>query len=64
MAQKEQNYKLRVDIQGLEERNSILKEQLKLFRERISDLERENLIQSKENYILNSELDYENVRAG
>ena len=28
------------------------------------ELERENLVQSKENYILNSELDYENVRAG
>ena len=33
-----------------------------MFRERITELEKETLAKSKENYILNSELDYENVR--
>lgn len=35
-----------------------------VFRERITELEKENLVQSKENYMLNSELDYENARTG
>lgn len=41
----------------------MLKEQLIIFRERITELEKENIVQTKENYILNCELDYENVRA-
>ena len=32
------------------------------FRERIIELEKENIERSKENYILNSELDYENIK--
>lgn len=40
----------------------MLKDQLNAFRYRILELERENIQQSKENYILNSELDYENVK--
>ena len=62
MVQKEQNYKYKVEIQGLNERNSILKDQLLVFRDRITELEKETIIQSKENYILNSELDYESTK--
>ena len=62
MREKEANYKYKIEIQGLQERNQVLKEQLLVFRERITELEKENIAQSKENYILNSELDYENVR--
>ena len=40
----------------------MLKDQLNAFRFRILELERENIKQTKENYILNSELDYENVK--
>jgi len=50
-------------VQGLMERNQILKEQLTVFRARLTELEKENIVQSKENYILNSELDYEGHRA-
>ena len=32
------------------------------FRDRIIELEKENIERSKENYILNSELDYENIK--
>lgn len=62
MMQKELNYKQKVEIQGLNERNSILKDQLLVFRDRITELEKENIMQSKENYILNSELDYESTK--
>lgn len=62
MLHKEQNYKLKVEIDGLNERNSMLKDQIMVFRDRITELEKETIIQSKENYILNSELDYENAR--
>jgi len=34
-----------------------------VFRERITELEKETIVQSKENYILNCELDYETVKA-
>jgi hypothetical protein len=34
-----------------------------VFRERINELEKETIVQSKENYILNCELDYETVKA-
>ena len=63
LKEKEKGYKRQVEIQGLNERNQLLKEQLMVFRERITELEKENIVQSKENYILNCELDYENVRA-
>ena len=33
-----------------------------VFRERITELEKETIIQSKENYILNSELDYNQAK--
>ena len=62
MREKEANYKQKIEIQGLQERNQVLKEQLIVFRERITELEKENITQSKENYILNSELDHENAR--
>lgn len=60
---KEQNFKLTIEVQGYQERNQILKEQLILFRERITELERETLKQQKENYVLTCELDYEAVKA-
>lgn len=41
----------------------ILKDQIIVFRDRITELEKETIIQSKENYILNSELDYENAKS-
>ena len=63
LKEKEKGYKRQIEIQGLNERNQLLKEQLMVFRERITELEKENIVQSKENYILNCELDYENVRA-
>lgn len=63
MREKENGFKMKVELQGLQERNQILKEQLAVFRTRISELEKENIVQSKENYILNSELDYEGHRA-
>jgi len=62
LKEKEENFKLRVQNQGLEERVAVLKDQLNAFRFRILELERENIKQTKENYILNSELDYENVK--
>jgi hypothetical protein len=62
LKEKEENFKLKVQIQGFEERAGVLKDQLNAFRYRILELERENIQQSKENYILNSELDYENVK--
>lgn len=62
MVQKETNYKYKIEIQGLNERNCILKDQLLVFRDRITELEKETIIQSKENYILNSELDYESTK--
>ena len=34
-----------------------------VYRERIQELEKENLVHSKENYILQNELDYESLRA-
>jgi hypothetical protein len=40
----------------------LLRDQIMVFRERITELEKETIIQSKENYILNSELDYENAK--
>ena len=60
---KEKIYKQTIEIQGYQERNQILKEQLILFRERISELEKGSLQQQKENYVLNCELDYETVKA-
>lgn len=63
MREKENNYKLKVEMQGLQERNQILKEQLMVFRERITELEKESILQSKENYTLNCELDYEANKA-
>lgn len=42
---KETNYKQTIEIQGYQERNQILKEQLILFRERITELEKESLQQ-------------------
>ena len=63
MRLKERIYKLTVEIQGYEERNQILKEQMLLFRQRITELEKESLAQHKENYVLNCELDYEAVKA-
>lgn len=62
MREKENGFKMKVELQGLQERNQILKDQLAVFRTRISELEKENIVQSKENYILNSELDYEGHR--
>lgn len=62
MREKENGFKLKVEVQGLMERNQILKEQLTVFRARLTELEKENIVQSKENYILNSELDYEGHR--
>jgi len=55
--------KLQQEIKGLVERNHELKENLQSQRERITELEKENLVHSKENHILQSELDYENLRA-
>lgn len=40
----------------------LLRDQIMVFRDRITELEKETIIQSKENYILNSELDYENAK--
>lgn len=62
MGEKERNYKLKIEIQGLNERNQLLKDQIMVFRDRITELEKENIIQSKENYILNSELDYNQAK--
>lgn len=62
LASKEECHKYRVHIQGLEERMVILKEQLQSYRDRIIELEKENIERSKENYILNSELDYESIK--
>lgn len=39
-----------------------MKEQLAIFRTRIHELEKENIQHTKENYILSSELDYDNVK--
>jgi hypothetical protein len=44
------------------ERNAILKDDLIAYRERITELEKENLVHSKENYILQNELDYESIK--
>lgn len=63
MRLKERVYKQTVEIQGYQERNQILKEQMLLFRQRITELEKESLAQHKENYALNCELDYEAVKA-
>eukprot|EP00350_Pseudokeronopsis_sp_OXSARD2_P002965 CAMPEP_0170554342 /NCGR_PEP_ID=MMETSP0211-20121228/12185_1 /TAXON_ID=311385 /ORGANISM="Pseudokeronopsis sp., Strain OXSARD2" /LENGTH=189 /DNA_ID=CAMNT_0010863313 /DNA_START=518 /DNA_END=1087 /DNA_ORIENTATION=- len=59
---KEENHKIKVEMQGVMERNLLLKEHLAHFRERITELEKENLHQSKENYLLQNELDYENLK--
>lgn len=63
MRLKEQLYKQTVEIQGYQERNQILKEQMLLLRQRITELEKESLAWHKENYVLNCELDYEAVKA-
>ena len=62
MVEKETNYKMKIEIQGLLERNSVLNEQLVQYRERVQELERESVQNYKENYILQNELDYENIR--
>lgn len=41
--EKEENLKLRVSLQGLEERITVLKDQLNAFRYRILELEKENI---------------------
>jgi hypothetical protein len=43
LKEKEDNFRLRVQIQGLEERLSVLKDQLNAFRYRILELEKENI---------------------
>jgi len=63
MREKENGFKLKVEVQGLMERNQILKEQLTVFRARLTELEKETIVPSKENYRLTSELDYEGHRA-
>ena len=63
MREKESSFRVKVDLQALQERNNILKDQLQVYRTRIIELEKENIVQSKENYLLNSELDYEGHRA-
>lgn len=49
---KEDNLKLTLEIQSLLERNAVLKEELVTYRDRIIELEKENIAHSKENYIL------------
>ena len=63
MRLKEANFKQAVEISGYQERNLILKEQLIAFRQRITELEKETIAQTKENYSLNCELDYETVKS-
>ena len=44
LKEKEKGYKRQVEIQGLKERNQLLKEQLMVFRERNTELEKEETI--------------------
>jgi len=40
----------------------VLKDELASARERLNNLEHTNIVQSKENYNLNLELDYESIK--
>mmetsp|Transcript_39973 Transcript_39973/g.61172 ORF Transcript_39973/g.61172 Transcript_39973/m.61172 type:complete len:85 (+) Transcript_39973:103-357(+) len=62
MKLKEEIFNLKIENGTLNEVNMVLKEQIKAFRERITELERESAVQFKENFALNGELDYENAK--
>ena len=63
MTLKEANFKLKVELQSMVERNTILKEDLTNAKLRVGDLEKDNLLHCKENLALNSEIDYKNAKS-
>ena len=65
--EKEIAHKQAIHIQGLEERITILKDQVWIFqvinqRDRITSAEKESIEQAKTIYVLNQELDYESIK--
>lgn len=63
MTLKEANFRLKVELQSMVERNTILKEDLTNAKLRVGDLEKDNLLHCKENLALNSEIDYKNAKS-
>jgi len=60
--EKEVSHKLRIELQGLEERVTILRDQVASQRERIAHAEKVNVEQAKQIFVLNQELDYESIK--
>ena len=60
--EKEIAHKQAIHIQGLEERITILKDQVINQRDRITSAEKESIEQAKTIYVLNQELDYESIK--
>lgn len=63
MKHKEDFYKLTLKCDSLLQQNLDLNADLTAAKDRVKDLEAENFEKHKENYILNNELDFEQVRA-
>jgi len=62
MREKDTVSKLTMQCSTLIERNEQLKADLDAKRQRINELEKDNIQQSKENYVLQNELDYEGLK--